>query len=731
MKSSNRWNSLVCLLASLLGLTVAARHSYAGAYEVTSNGQPLRWSTQSPISYLVNPFGGAGLTTDLEKLLLVGAVDSAFHPWANIQGASIQFSNGGTTSLSGHAVDGNNVISFLDPDETVTFPPGVIAVTVLTSATSTGTAQLGNTTVNVDFVGQILDADILFNPTYTFSIFGTINTFDVVTVLEHEIGHLLGLDHSAVLSSIMDPFTDNSPSTAVGPGVSSRALQTDDMITAATLYPNPSFSPIPAAISGTLTNFAGGPQTTANVAAISVPGGVPVASQLSGADGSFSIAGLPAGNYQIMTEPLDGPVTPSNFPGYYSSISVAEPSFPTTFLGGLGNPTTLTLTPGQTAAANIALPALTPNLLTISAMSANPQSATPGTLTLSPLPLYLPRGNAYQLSVIGNNLAAGTNVSFSAPSADITPQGATTAIKLTTGQTALQQNISVSATATLGPSNLSVSNPGSTYVTPGGLVVTLNPTINNGGVVDAASFQSKLAPGSLFSIFGTDLATRVDNWQGPPAPTSLGGVSVKVADRFAPLFFASPGQINGMIPIETTGSSAEVTVIAGPNAASKRAIASLAPIAPAIFSAADSSGAAHGVILNSSDNTLAAPAASFPGNSHPARPGDVVIMYASGLGPVAPLPTPACTAAVLPSGVGAGANGTCLQTLVTNPQILIGGKFVPAANIQFAGLAPNLVGLYQVNLQLPANVSTGNVVPVQIVSPQGQASNIVVIAVSQ
>ena len=730
MKNSCRWNALLCSLV-FLGFILAACRSYAGAYEVTSTGQPLRWSTQSPISYLVNPFGGAGLTTDLEKLLLLGSVDAAFRPWANLPGASIQFSNGGTTSLSGHIVDGNNVISFFDPNETVTFPPGVVAITVLTSATSTGTAQLGSTTVNVDFVGQILDVDILFNPTYTFSIFGTINTFDVVAVLEHEIGHLVGLDHSGVLSSIMDPYVDNSPSTAVGPGVSSRALQTDDIITAAAIYPIASFSPAPAAISGTLTNYAGGHQATAHVVALSVPGGVPVASQLSGADGSFSITGLPSGNYQIMVEPLDGPVTPSNFPGYYDSISVAEPSFPTTLFGGLGNPTTVSLTAGQTAAANVDLPALIPNLLTISAMSATLQSANPTTLTLSPLPLFLPRGNAYQLSVIGNNLGAGTNIGFSAPSADITPQGATTTAKLTTGQTILQQKISISATAALGPSNLSVSNPVSTYITPGGIVVTLNPTINDGGVVDAASFQQKLSPGSLFSIFGTDLATRVDNWQGPPAPTSLGGISVKVGDRFAPLFFASPGQINGMIPFETTGTSAEVTVIAGPNAASKPAIASLASIAPAIFTAAESSGAVHAVILNSSDNTLAAPATSFPGNSHPARPGDVVIMYASGLGPVAPLPNLACTAAVLPSGVGAGANGTCLQEVVSNPLILIGGKFLPTANIQFAGLAPNLVGLYQVNVQLPANVATGNVVPVQIVSSQGQGSNIVTMAVSQ
>jgi uncharacterized protein (TIGR03437 family) len=70
----------------------------------------------------------------------------------------------------------------------------------------------------------------------------------------------------------------------------------------------------------------------------------------------------------------------------------------------------------------------------------------------------------------------------------------------------------------------------------------------------------------------------------------------------------------------------------------------LDPTAPGIFTV----GGNQGAVLNGTDNTVAAPPGAFPG-SHPARPGDVVVIYASGLGPVTPS---------LPSGIGSGANGT-------------------------------------------------------------------------
>ena len=195
----------------------------------------------------------------------------------------------------------------------------------------------------------------------------------------------------------------------------------------------------------------------------------------------------------------------------------------------------------------------------------------------------------------------------------------------------------------------------------------------------------------------------------------MGGVSVKVGDRFAPLFFVSPGQINALIPYETTGTSTEITIVTGPNAQGNTITVDLTPTAPGIFTVLDDQGA----ILNGADNppTVAAPEGTFPG-SHPARPGDVVVIYASGMGPVTPS---------LPSGIGSGANGTAIPLLNIAPTVTIGGQ---TAAIQFAGLAPGFVGLYQLNVVVPSGISTGSAVPVVITTGQGQTSNTATMAVS-
>jgi uncharacterized protein (TIGR03437 family) len=252
--------------------------------------------------------------------------------------------------------------------------------------------------------------------------------------------------------------------------------------------------------------------------------------------------------------------------------------------------------------------------------------------------------------------------------------------------------------------------------------------------VDAAAFTPALAPGSLFSIFslgGKDLAFGrgpggLESWLGAPAPTSLGGVSVKVGDRYAPLFFVFPTQINGMIPYEVSGS-VDVTVVTGPGANGNTFKVSLSPTAPGIFSA-DSSGKGQGAILNGLETnqgiaSLVAPLGSFP-NAHPAKPGDVIIFYASGLGPVT---------SALPSGLGPGISGVPFPTcdtpkvfcMATFPQVLIGGQ---PATVLFAGIAPYFPGLYQLNVTVPS-IAANAAAPVTIKTVEGQTSNTVTIAV--
>ncbi|MBI2816977.1 MAG: matrixin family metalloprotease [Acidobacteria bacterium] len=707
MKTANRMKRYALLVAAVFALAFTAAKLYATGNETLSDGQPVRWNT-TPIPYVVNPNGVPGFTTDLQKLVVIGAVADGFRAWATIPQANIRFSNAGTTSASGTAGDGVNVVSFENPNNTVLFRPGVLAIASYYPSPIAGPVQVGNRVINAAFAGQLLDADITFNPQLVVTPIGGAGA-DLVAILMHEVGHLLGLDHTGVLSSIMNPFGES------GTGTASRRLESDDALTAAALYPDPNFSPLPGSITGRITS-GGAAVKSAHVVAISVPGGVPVASQLSGADGVYNIKGLPAGDYQVMVEPLDGPVELSNFPGFYSS---GQANFATTFSGGLSTPAKVSVGTGQTATADVAVPAQPAGLMNIVRLSALPQ-ATTLLPSLTNATQYLPRGRSYQLFVAGSSLSSDSTLRVSG--SGITLDGSTTTPNLqATGLTLRQQNLTVNSSAAIGPSNIILSNSTSTSAVSGGIVVTVNPAVSS--ALDGAGFRGTLAPGSIFSIFGSDLASgrgpsQTELAAATPLPTDMGGVNVKVGDRFAPLFFVSPGQINAMIPFETTGTSATLNIETGPGAEGKGITINLSPTAPGIFST-NSSGAGQGAILNA-DSSFVAPRDSIPGAAaHPAKAGDVIIIYASGLGPVTPVP---------PSGVPAGANGD-LHRMNRLPQVSVGGQVVAASSIDFAGLAPGFVGLYQINVRVPATVSASNAVPIQVTTAEGQTSNTVTIAV--
>jgi len=274
--------------------------------------------------------------------------------------------------------------------------------------------------------------------------------------------------------------------------------------------------------------------------------------------------------------------------------------------------------------------------------------------------------------------------------------------------------LTISPTAALGASNLVLSNAGSASVLPGGIIVTVNPQIST---VRSYRGGNNLAPGDLVAISGTDLAfgsgpNGTESWSGPPAPTSMGGVSVRIGSRFAPLLFVSPRLIIALVPHETAVSTVPVEIITGPDAKGNTANLTLVPAAPEILTA----GLNQGIILNAQDNTIAAQGGGFPG-AHAARAGDTVVIYAAGLGAVNP---------ALPSGLAAGVSGTAVPAVTTTPVVRIGGQF---ATVQSAGLAPGLVGVYLLRVTVPSGSQTGASVPV-VISAQGRDSNTATMAVN-
>ncbi len=240
------------------------------------------------------------------------------------------------------------------------------------------------------------------------------------------------------------------------------------------------------------------------------------------------------------------------------------------------------------------------------------------------------------------------------------------------------------------------------------------PAVNSAGVVNAASFTggTAVAPGMIASVFGTGLALDTESTPGQPLPSMLGGATVFLNGLRAPMFFASPRQLNVQIPWDLrSGSPASLTVRIGPHISEPVAVP-VSGFSPGLFTTG-SSGAGQGAILISGSGALAAPAGASP-NSRPARKGEFLEMFANGLGRVTGAPA---------SGEAAVSNP--LSETTASPEVSIGGA---AADVLFAGLAPGFIGLYQVNVRVPAGAPSGSAVGVSL-RIGGAESNVVTIAV--
>ncbi len=220
------------------------------------------------------------------------------------------------------------------------------------------------------------------------------------------------------------------------------------------------------------------------------------------------------------------------------------------------------------------------------------------------------------------------------------------------------------------------------------------PVVEPGGVVDAATFGTVVAPGSLVSIFGSNLASASASAGAIPLPPQLGGVSVGFNGIAAPLLFVSPLQINAQLPWNVPTSGPVTVVVTNGAAASAPQTVQVGPFAPGLFAVGG-----YAVAINP-DGSLAAPAGAIPGiASHPATPGDPLILLGSGFGPVTPPPI-----------TGNNSLDT-LRTAATTPSVTVGG--VPAT-VTFAGLSPQFVGVYQINVTLPAAQPAAGAASIQI-----------------
>jgi predicted Zn-dependent protease len=185
--------------------------------------------------------------------------------------------------------------------------------------------------------GTITEADIALNPTQPFSTDGTFGTYDLEATLTHEIGHLLGLDHSGVAGATMQPRQGKNGLYQMAQLVP-RTLSDDDRAGARALYGAVGESEKSrGAITGTITYAGGAPAYGANVWAEELETGRLSASNITLANGSYRIDGLNFGYYRLWVEALDGVVPATEIAsgrGQYAGLTVNPlPPFRTQEIG--------------------------------------------------------------------------------------------------------------------------------------------------------------------------------------------------------------------------------------------------------------------------------------------------------------------------------------------------------------------------------------------------------------
>jgi len=226
------------------------------------------------------------------------------------------------------------------------------------------------------------------------------------------------------------------------------------------------------------------------------------------------------------------------------------------------------------------------------------------------------------------------------------------------------------------------------------------------GTTLAGTGMIALVPGSLISIQGNFLLPAPVSATDLPIPDALGGLSFQFGGTPVPLFYASGTKVNAQVPWELQGQSQTTLTASFGGQTGALEMVDLSAAAPGIF-AINGEGSGQGAILDANYRLVDA--------TNPATAGTTVVqIFCTGLGPVSNQPA---TGAPAPSNPPA-------QTTAT-PTVTIGG--VPAS-VQFSGLAPGTVGLYQVNVLVPQNVPYSNAVPVAI-TMGGVQSNTVTMAV--
>ena len=283
--------SRVLLAACLIALVAAPAAAYLKlGFRAGNRIISVEW-TERPVRYFVTNRGDNGVT----PLQFQQAMARAFATWSDAPTIDINFNFVGFVGAEPFDDDGMNVLGFqADPDNE---------------------RVLGATGFTIDDVtGRILESDIFFNTIFDWTVAANpeSNRFDLESVAVHEIGHFIGLGHSAIgeteltngrrrviaKQAVMFPIAFPMGNT------SDRRLKADDIAGGSDIYPEGNFSRTHGSISGRVL-LDGRGVFGAHVTAFSLRSGAIVGNFTLSDDGRFVIGGLAPGLYVVRVEPLD------------------------------------------------------------------------------------------------------------------------------------------------------------------------------------------------------------------------------------------------------------------------------------------------------------------------------------------------------------------------------------------------------------------------------------------
>ena len=426
------------IVCALLG--VAATQAYI---RITLGGKTLKWSS-STISYNIHTAG----SDDISDNSHIPAIEHAFQSWSDVSGSNINLVRGADTA-SGSTGGSGHTITFDETNSSGFFPSGsgIVAITPITYMLADG---------------RITDADILFNGNqFTFSTDQTPGTFDVQDVLTHEVGHFIGLDHSPVVSGTMWPYVSQTQWLH-------RSLSQDDEAGAIAVATGSGQTKVTGTIRkpGSTSGLAGA------IVSASLTDGRFIASTTTNSNGNFTLRGMPAGDYYIHIDPLEGGMSSANLTSN-SSISTA---FAPTFYGGFDNPTLFSLTPGAQLGCGV---------LTANADIAMRESASSTTL--------LEQGTSSLVTIYGSSIPVGATM--------VAKTNELTISNITSNSSYVRATVTANSAAMVASYNLYIKAPNGDFETASGVVEVIQPAPNLAAV---SQFKVSTAGGETITLSGTN-----------------------------------------------------------------------------------------------------------------------------------------------------------------------------------------------------------------------------------